>query len=57
MNDAADLAAGMEFFIRHRDLLMAGKKAAEKTVRGSFNWEVETQKLLGSVKEALCQPS
>lgn len=57
MNDAADLAAGMEFFILHRDLLMAGKKAAEKAVRSSFNWEVETQKLLGAIKEALCQPS
>jgi glycosyltransferase involved in cell wall biosynthesis len=57
INDAAALAAGMEFFILHRDLLMAGKLAAGKAVRDSFNWELESQQLLGYIKEVLCQPS
>src|ERR1700722_4244453 len=39
MNNATELAAGMEYFIGHRDLLMAGKKAAGKAVRDTFNWE------------------
>ena len=56
MNNATELAAGMEYFIGHRDLLMAGKKAAGKAVRDTFNWEMETQKLLRYIKEALCQP-
>jgi glycosyltransferase involved in cell wall biosynthesis len=57
MNDAAALAAAMEFLILHKDLLIAAKQAAGKAVRGSFNWELESQKLLGYIKEVLCQPS
>ncbi|HET6253699.1 MAG TPA: glycosyltransferase [Puia sp.] len=57
MNDAAGLAAEMEFLILHKDVLISGKQAAAKAVRDSFNWELESQKLLGYIKEALCQPS
>ncbi|HLX66683.1 MAG TPA: hypothetical protein VKR41_06795, partial [Puia sp.] len=57
MNDAGELAAGMEFYILHKDRLMAGKQAAGKAARDCFNWELESQKLLRYIKEALCRPS
>jgi|HubBroStandDraft_1064217.scaffolds.fasta_scaffold07894_3 glycosyltransferase involved in cell wall biosynthesis len=57
MNNAAELAEGMEFYILHREQLLAGKKAAAMVARNTFNWERESEKLLGYIHKILCEPS
>jgi glycosyltransferase involved in cell wall biosynthesis len=51
MNDAEDLSKAMRFYIGHKDQLLAAKQAAGQAVEHSFNWESESEKLLGYVEE------
>ena len=57
MKDADELTAAMEYFIIHKDQLLEGKKAADAAVRQTYSWELESQKLVGYIEEALCQRS
>jgi glycosyltransferase involved in cell wall biosynthesis len=53
--DAEDLSEAMQFYIIHKDRLMEAKTAAASAVKRSFNWELESQKLLGYIEETLCR--
>jgi predicted O-methyltransferase YrrM/glycosyltransferase involved in cell wall biosynthesis len=48
--DEEDLAAAMTWCIRNPGRLLDGKRAAGAAVKGAFNWEVESEKLLGYIK-------
>lgn len=53
VNDAADLAASMQFYLDHPDSLMEAKMTARSAAMNEFNWETESGKLIGAVNSAL----
>lgn len=53
MNDAADLAKAMLFFIRNNELLLKAKEAARKAADERFNWEYESEIFIDNFENTL----